>query len=355
MRALVMVGGLLGLVACQEEGAGGKESGEIGEDTAAGGGELENWRASGTGTAYFTDGASDGSLFRLSLSRALPPRDGYAYYGFVGASGGEVIAVGEISVNGEDVDFQADVGMNAIMEGLSHFEAWHTNGSGDAPEGDPVWAGDVDTTVYDVIQRLLIANPDTPTGEGSLRALESQVEYLGAEAQAAADGGLTIGELQLIGEKIGNALEDPPVDSNDDGKDDVFPDTLAIEGDDTKGDDGYVEIIQADFQAVALALDLRDPKAVAIRELIDDAYDGLDFTDYTVKTFAVPGARSTGNTDTASVAESFLDGVAEDMANCLTGYDADGDGVIDPQVEVGIEWTIDRVSYMAQMPVNAVN
>lgn len=351
MRSLVVVGCVLGLVACKEDSKGGSETAEGQEDTASGGGEQDNWRASGTGTAYFTDGESDGSLFRLSLSRALPPRTGEAYYGFVGGADGELIALGEIPVNGEDVDFQADVGVNAITEGLSHFEAWQSDGDGSEPEGDPVWSGDVDTTVYSVLQRLLIENPDTPGGEGSLRALESQLEYLGAQAQAAADGGLTISELKLIGEQIGNALEDPAVDSNDNGTDDVFPDTLHVEGDDAKGDDGYVELIDADFQAMAAVLDPRDP----IRDYIDDAVDGVQFTDYTVQTFAAPAARSTGNTDTASVAESFLDGVAEDMEHCLTGYDADDNGVIDPQVEVGIEWSIDRVSYMAQMAVEAVD
>jgi hypothetical protein len=351
MRALAVFGCLLSLVACKEEIAGGKESGEIGEDTASGGGEQDNWRASGTGVAYFTDGASDASLFRLSLSRALPPRDGFAYYGFVGTSAGDLIPLGEIPVNGEDVDFQADVGIDAIHEGLSHFEAWHTDGSGDEPGGDPVWEGDVDPTVYETIQRLLIANPDTPSGEGSLRALETQLEFLRDEAQAAADGGLSISELKLVGEKIGNALEDPPVDSNDNGKDDMYEGLLHVEGDDSKGDDGYVELIFADFNAVVAAIDPRDP----LRVYIDDAHDGVGFTDYTVATFSVPGARATGNTDTASVAESFLDDVAEDMTHCLEGYDADGDGVIDPQVEVGIDWSIDRVSYMAQMIVGVAN
>lgn len=351
MRSLVVVGCLVGLAACTEEGAAGKETSEIGKDTAAGGGEQENWRASGTGAAYFTDGESDSSLFSLSMTRALPPRDGYAYYGFVSTAGGELIPLGEITVNGEDVEFTAEVGVNAISEGLSHFEAWHTDGGGNEPSGYALWEGDVDTTVYEVIQRLLIGNGDTPGGEGSLRALEAQVEYLAAESDAASNGGLTIGELLLIGEKIGNALEDPAVDSNNDGNDDVFPDTLHIEGDDTKGDDGYVELIFADFQEMALVLDPLDP----IRGYIDDAYDGVQFTEYTVKTFAAPAARSTGNTDTVSVAESFLSSVAEDMTNCLTGYDANEDGEIDPQVEVGIEWSIDRVSYMAQMAVSTVD
>jgi hypothetical protein len=351
MRVLVLMGCVAGLAACTEEKKGGSETAEGQEDTAGGGGEQENWRASGTGVAYFTDGESDGSLFRLSLSRALPPRTGYAYYGFVSGADGDLIALGEISVNGEDVDFQAEVGVNAITEGLSHFEAWHTDGDGSKPEGDAVWAGDVDTTVYSVIQRLLIENSDTPDGSGSLRSLESHLEFLGAEAQAAAGGGLTISELQLIGEKVGNGLEDPAVDSNNDGDDDVFADTLHVQGDDTKGDDGYVELIESDFQAMAAVLDPRDP----IREYIDDAVDGVQFCEYAVKTFAAPAARSTGNTDTTNVAESFLDSVAEDMEHCLTGYDANGDGVIDPQVEVGIEWTIDRVSYMAQMVVDAVD
>ena len=103
MRVLVLMGCVAGLAACTEEKKGGSETAEGQEDTAGGGGEQENWRASGTGVAYFTDGESDGSLFRLSLSRALPPRTGYAYYGFVSGADGDLIALGEIAVNGEDV------------------------------------------------------------------------------------------------------------------------------------------------------------------------------------------------------------------------------------------------------------
>ncbi len=346
--------GLL-LVGCPQGEDTVSDGNETGEDTASGGGDEDNWRATGSGFAYFTDGEEDNSLFRLELSRALPPREGEAYYGFVSSPTSGLVALGEISVNGEDVDFSADIGENAIVGGYNHFEAWQSGGDGTSPEGDALWEGDVDATVYDVIQRLLIANPETPSGEGSLRALETQLEFLRDEATAAATGGLSLTELQLVGEKIGNALEDPTEDANNDGDDDVYDDNFAVMADDEKGDAGYVELIFADFRVAVDALDLTDPDHNdPIRDYIEQAYDGPEFVEYQVSTFAAPKARSAADDTSTSLAEQSLTVVAEDMANYLTGFDADEDGTVE-DIEIGIETSIDLVSLMVQMPVNVAN
>ncbi len=353
MRLLSFAIPLAVLVGCPGPGDSGKDTADgQSEDTASGGGQQDNWSPAGSGMAYFADGDTDNSLFTLELAGANPPRDGEAYYGFVRAGAdGDPVALGEIQVNGEDVQFTSDIGENAILAGYSHFEAWASDGDGDEPDGDAVWEGQVDTTVYDVIQRLLIANPDTPSGEGSLRALETQLEYLRDESAAASSGGLTMSELALVGEKVGNALQDPTVDSNNDGDDDLYPDTLAVHSDDEKGSgEGFVELIQADFGAAAAVVDPLDP----IRTYIEQAYDGLDLTEYTVKTFSADSARDTGSASTQAVAENLLDDVSEQLVLCLEGGDVNEDGVVDPQVEVGIEWAIDQTSQMASMTVGVV-
>ncbi len=351
MRLSMFVVPLVVLVGCPGPEDSGKGETAGTDDTASGGGEQDNWSPAGSGTAYFVDGESDNSLFTLELTGANEPRDGDAYYGFVSVGvDGDPVALGEIQVNGEDVSFTSDIGENAILAGYSHFEAWSSDGDGDEPDGDAVWEGDLDTTVFDVLQRLLIANPDTPTGEGSLRALESHLEFLRDETDAASNGGLTLDELALVGEMVGNALQDPPEDSNNDADEDFFDDNLAVHSDDEKGDGiGYIELIIADFTAAAAAIpDPRDP----IRTYIEEAYDGLDLTEYTVKTFSADSARDTGSASTTAVSENLLDDVSEDMTLCLEGGDVDEDGVINPQVEVGIEWAIERSSFMAHMTVN---
>ena len=345
------LGWFVGCAETEDSASGGKETGE---DTASGGGEEDTWRASGSGTAYFTDGDEDNSLFRLELARALPPREGEAYFGFVSSPTRDLVPVGEITLNGEDVDFSYDIGENAIAGAYNHFEAWQSAGDGSEPEGDPVWSGNVDTTVFDVIQRLLIANSDTPSGDGSLRALETQLEFLRDEATAASTGGLTLAELNLVGEKIGNALEDPAEDANNDGEEDVYDDNFAVEADDEKGETGYVEIIILDFAAAAAVLDPAIPAEELLRAYIEDAYDGVQFCDYQTSHFAAPEARSAGKASSTGLAEQSLAEVGVDMANYLTGFDASEDGIVGPD-EIGIETSIDLVSQMVQMKVNVAD
>lgn len=335
-------------VACDPESGDGTTDTDSGTvDTAEGGGDEDTWRASGTGAAYFADGAQDNSLFVLELSRATVPRDGFAYFGFVSAEGGSLIPLGEITVNGEDVLFQADIGTNAIVDGISHFEAWHTDGDGSVPAGEPVWAGNVNPTVFSVIQDLLISNPATPDGDGSLRALETRVEFVRDECLAAVGAGLNDGEFGTIAEQIANAIEDPADDWDDDGDDEFFDSELAIQGNDDDEGEGLVELIFADFGEVVAAIEADDP----IRTNIEEAYDGVQFTDF----WAV---RAAGDAQTAAgrgtLGEQNLADAAEALDWTLLGYDANQDGILDESTEVGLDWAIDRISQMAQMDVVTV-
>ena len=335
----------LALVACTEEVVKDDNAGDTaGEDTAGGGGTADTWKASGTGFAYFGDGSADNSMFTLVMSRAYEPRESEAYYGFVSTGGSDWVEVGEIVVNGEDVDYTYDIGSNAIIAGYSHFEAW-ANSTGEVGVGDPVWAGNVDPTVFDVIQSMLIASGATPDGQGSLRALESHLEFLIAEAAGAEGAGLTDAELATLCEKIGNALQDPPDDADGDGTIETYSNVLAVQGDDGEDGYGYVELIFEDLGVANAVVSPTDP----IHSHIEQAYDGVQFTDFWAEK-AAADARA-GASTSASSALVKLGEVVEQLSWTLVGADIDEDGVLEEDTESGIDYSIDQVSQMAQMDV----
>ncbi len=336
---------VLALVACTEDVVKDDNAGDTGgEDTAGGGGTADTWKASGTGSAYFGDGSADNSMFTLQMSRAYEPRDGEAYFGFVSTGGSDWVEVGEILVNGEDVDYTYDIGSNAIIAGYSHFEAW-ANSTGEVGEGDPVWAGNVDPTVFDTIQGMLIASTATPDGQGSLRALESHLEFLIAEAGSAEGAGLTDAESATLCEKIGNALQDPPEDSDGDGTVETYDDVLAVQGDDGEGGFGYVELIIEDLGVANAVVDPLDP----IHSHIEQAYDGVQFTDFWAEK-AAADARAGANSSAASALTKLAE-VVEQLSWTLVGADIDEDGVLEEDTESGIDYSIDQVSQMARMEV----
>ncbi|MBM4393615.1 MAG: hypothetical protein FJ090_21020 [Deltaproteobacteria bacterium] len=336
---------MLPLVACTgEEGKEGDTADTGEEDTAGGGGELDNWSASGTGDAYFADGEEDNSLFTLAMSRATEPREGEAYYGFVSAADGVLVPVGEIGVNGEDVDHSFDIGENAIIAGYSHFEAW-ANATGEAGEGDAVWLGDVDPTIFTVIQEMLIASSATPDGQGSLRALESHTEFLVEQAAGAASAGLTDEEVGSLCEMIGNALEDPAVDSDDDGDVETFTNVMAVQG--TDDGYGYVELIFDDLGEANDVVDPNDP----IHANIEQAYDGVQFTEFWAERAASDAHR--GASVGGDSALRRLEDVAEQLSWTLVGNDIDEDGVLEYDTEGGLDYSVDQVSQMAQLPIEA--
>lgn len=344
MRTNSLLG--LFLVACTGEVAKDDNTGDSAEeDTAGGGGTADTWKASGTGYAYFGDGSADNSMFTLVMSRAYEPRDDEAYHGFVSTGADDWTSVGEIVVNGEDVDYTFDIGSNAIIAGFSHFEAW-ANGTGEVGVGDPVWSGNVDPTVFDVIQNMLIASSATPDGQGSLRALESHLEFLIAAAASAEGAGLTDAESATLCEKIGNALQDPPEDADGDGTIETYENTMAVQGDDGEGGYGYVELIIDDLGAANSVVEPTDP----IHSHIEQAYDGVQFTDFWAEK-AAADARAGANTTAASALTKLAE-VVEQLSWTLVGADIDEDGVLEEDTESGIDYSIDQVSQMARMSVD---
>lgn len=316
-----------------------------GDDTASGGGSGEEWRAAGSGTAFFADGSEDNSLFRLQLNRCMPAREGEGYYGWVSKDGADAESVGEIVVNGDTVDFSSDIGANAIIGGYNHFEAWASEDD-EIGTGELLWQGDVDPTVYSVIQRLLIASPDTPDGQGSLRTMESEIETLSGSAKALVDDSPSLPDLQAAAESIANGLQEPAADLNDDGTVSAISDFIAIRGENSQHDGGLVGLVDADLQAVAVAI----PPGTPIRDYIDDGYDGLDIV-YLWAHDAWSKAAVAANSAAESTADVKVSAAIVSMDTAIYGEDTNLDGIIDVATEGGLDRAVHWISRMAYMQI----
>ena len=192
------------LVGCTQGDKGGADTAETEKDSGDGGSGTM-WRPAGTGTAYFVDGDEDNSLFHLEMERAVEPREGEDYYGFITRGGDDPIELDDIDVESEDFTFEADVGFNAVIEGYDGFEAW-ANDTGERGDGDALWVGAIDTNIYTVIQDLLIYSESTPSGEGTLRATETLVAGMQVLAQDTIEGAGDIDSVQSAGEQIYNGI-----------------------------------------------------------------------------------------------------------------------------------------------------
>lgn len=331
---------------CTPDGDTGKGAdGGSGDDTASGGGSGDDWRASGSGIAFFADGSEDNSLFRLQLNHCQPPRDGESYYGWVSKDGADQESLGEIVVNGDTVDFSSDIGTNAIIGGYNHFEAWASKDS-DIGTGEMLWEGDVDTTVYSVIQRLLIESPDTPDGQGSLRTMESELETLATAAKDLKDASPDIGDLKAQAEAIANGLQEPADDIDGDGDVSILDDFIAIRGENSEHEGGLVGLVDADLQAVAAAI----PPGTPIRDYVDDGYDGLDVV-YLWSHDAWSKAAVAANSAAEETGDAKLAAAISSMDTAITGVDTNVDGIIDVPTEGGLDRLVYWISLMAYMDV----
>jgi hypothetical protein len=310
------------------------------EDTG-GGGSGTLWRPAGEGTAYFLDGAEDNSLFHLELTRCNEPAEGEAYYGWVSKGGEEPISVGEIAVVSEEVTFEYDIGVNAIIQGYDTFEAWASDNGGTAREGTELWTGSVNPVVYDVVQNLLISSDATPDGQGSLRSMETAVEAIRAEGQGLLDDPFALQDFKAGSEAIANALYGTTDDRNDDGTTSVIDGQLGV-----LNDGGYIDLIQGDLTAATQQVDAGDP----IKDYVNNAYDCSQLIESHANDAALDA-----DLDSVCLAEESCDSRMQDVVDALTyaldGEDLNEDGVIDYATEGTIECAIGWVSEMAQMTV----
>jgi hypothetical protein len=338
LRATAMLGlSLLLSGGCAGGDSKGTDSGSASADDtgAGGGGGGDSWRPEGEGSAYFADGAADNSLFHLEMTRCIEPREGEAYYGFVSKGGADPIALGAITCADEEVAFDGDIGVNAVIEGYDTFEAW-ANATGVQGEGDALWTGQVDSVVYGVIRSLLIESTATPSGEGSLRAVESSVQALRDHAQEILDSGEALAQKQADAEAIYYSItgEDPQQ---------AWGDDLPI-----LGDDGYVELILSDLETASAQVAPGDP----IKDYANNAYDGTQ----AIGTHADAAAAAALYASAAASedgANAKIEEAITELGYALDGEDADGDGAVDPLTEGAAEAAILFVSRMAQMDVES--
>lgn len=340
-RALVlaMVTGLS--VGCGDPAAESKDGSSDTEDDTGGGGSGDTWRPSGSGVAYFLDGAEDNSLFHLEMTRCTEPAEGEAYYGWVSRGGADPIAVGEIACVGEEVYFEYDIGENAIIGGYDTFEAWATDNGGTTPAGTQLWAGQVDPVIYTVIQDLLIASDVTPDGQGSLRSVETAVQNVRGIAQAALDAPFDQDDFQEAGETIANALDGTAEDRDDNGAVATLDGQLPV-----LGDEGYIELILADLTTASLQVDPGNP----IKDYINYAYDCTQKIE-SHATYAAISADVAAVCLSEESCDVRMEDVVEEIDYALVGEDENEDGTIDLLTEGTVECAVKWVSELVQMPV----
>lgn len=341
-RLLISVA-VLGLVGCTgKDGTGNGDDTGGADDTGGGGGTGTLWRPAGQGTAWFLDGTADNSLFHLEMTRVNEPREGEAYYGWISVSGdaSSKISVGEIAVTGDEVVFEFDVGENAIIAGYDTFEAWAST-DGMEGSGEQLWAGQVNTVIFDVIQNLLISSDSTPDGQGSLRSVETAVEAIRVRAQEAVDGEFSLDSFTEEAEAVSNGLAGTSTDRNDDGTVTTMEGQLGI-----IGESGYVELIKADLDAASAQVDPGDP----IKDFANYAYDCTQAIEAHADNAADEADVATICTGEESCDERMTDAIVE-IDYALSGQDVNEDGTIDLLTEGTIECAISYVSEMAQMTV----
>lgn len=336
--ALLAVG-----AACNGGGGAGNGKEDTGDARTedSGGGNADNWRPSGSGYAWFVDGGADNSRLHLELSRCIAPVEGESYYGFLSRGGADVIALGEIPCEGEEVWFEGETGVDLLLGGYDTFQAFASAGDGDAPEGTPLWEGRIDPALLDTIAELVIASPSTPEGEGTLRSAESQIEALVEYTSDVIDETLSVAELQVEGERIANAIEGGAEDYNDDGQVETLEGTLPL-----LGAEGYVNLILQDLDGVSASVEPGDP----IKDYANYAYDCVQRVESHAELAAV-SARVASACGAESSCDDTLGGVVVELEVARAGYDENGDGVIDTLTEGTVECALYYVAQMARMEV----
>ena len=338
-RLLVVGMAALFLTGC--DGAAKEDSSDSADEDDTGSGGGNTWRAAGSGKAWFVDGASDGSRLHLEVSRTMPPKEGERYWGYVTRGGADVIPLGEIVVTGEDVIYDGEIGLNAIMEGYDGFAAFA--GTEDVyGEGAPLWVGSVDTTVYGVIESLLLSSTELG-GEGSLRAVETAVQTLADRLRQSIDGTDDVDTLNADAEAVANGIRGAATAEDLD-----LNGTIEVEdvGRAIYGDDSYVDLILGDL---VVAAGVVDPTGTQ-RDYINYAADCVGRVEDFARYAAIDAGAATGAAG-ASVAEGQMENAHENLIFALDGKDEDDSGSIDLSTEGTIECALEWVSRLGEMDV----
>lgn len=330
---------VLVIVGCSgKDGGAVDDTGGGGDDTGGGGGVV--WRPSGEGYAYFVDGAQDNSLFRLELSRATAPDVGQAYYGWLSKGGTDAISLGEIPVAGEDVLFDAELGHDGLLEGYDTFTAVQAPAGSPTDQGTALWAGQVDPTIYDTIQSLVITSVDTDDNEGILRAMETDLERLVALAE---EGPATsdLDAYHSFSEKLYNGISDEQADIDGDGQVSTFDGQAPV-----IGPTGWVAQVLGGLDVISAAVDGGDP----IKDFANYAYDCTQRVEQHAET-SLRYAGSGGVCAAEASCQDSLASLAFELQVALDGFDLNGDGSITVADEGTVECAVYYVNQMARMRV----
>lgn len=337
----------LPLLGCSgDKGAGSSDSGAssdggTGEGDGSDGTAGETWRASGTGIAYLVDGTEANSLFHLEVNNASGPRSGEAYYGFLSGGTTGTVSLGEITVDDSgSLVFETDIGFNGLVDGMDSFAAFMASSEDDAQSGEPVWSGQINPELRTAYEELLIADPATVDGSGSLRSIA-------LTAQAAQDvvtdalGLADLAGVQVRGETISNGLQGLEEDLNNDEAastlDGVHP--ILREG-------GGIELVLEDLSTASFSVEPGHP----VKDLANYAYDCTQRIEGYVRYAANRGGVASVSASTASAQEKLIE-AQDNLDWALSGRDDNSDGSVDDISEGTIGCAVTFVSQMAYMDV----
>lgn len=333
---------LLAMAACNGE-TSGKDDSETtggGDDTGGGGGGGDNWVAAGQGFAWFVDGEEDNSVLHLEMGQVRPPKEGEIYYGRVSQAGANPIIIAEIPITTDELIFEYDLGINAVIEGYDTFEAYA--GTDSSAEGAPLWRGQVSPEIYTSIQNLLVSSDATPGQEGSLRSLENYIERLREEIATNVGTGRELSVLRAHGEKIANAIDGTEEDYDDSGTGETYEYHFGV-----LNQGGYIDLILSDLGTAVSTIEPTDP----IAEFANYAYDCTQLIEGKAE-IASRFASTAAVTAATGSAEAQLLLADESLGYSLLGQDGVDEGEdVDPITEGTLECAIYHVSEMMRMPV----
>ena len=321
----------------------GEGAGDKADDGGGGGGSGggDTWRASGLGSAYFADGEVDGSMFHLEMQAVPEPREGEAYYGWVVSADGDRIALGEIPINGADVDFEADVGLNALLEGYTRFEAYAGSGDDADTTGEPLWVGTVDPELEDAYQQLLLSTEEVPGQEGSVRAIQTTIEAALALAQDTIDNVDDLQQLHDRGERISNAITGLEEDLKPDGSANSIADTHPIlyEG-------GGADLVLRDLDQASASVGPGHP----VKDLANWSYDCTQEVERHTDNAASQAAIATAAAS-LDQGRQRLQNAIEMLGYAIQGEDQNEDGAVDPISEGALTCALGYINQMAFLEV----
>lgn len=312
-----------------------------GSGGSGGSGDVDTWRPSGLGTAYFADGEQDGSLFHLEMQAVPTPRDGESYYGWLESASGDRIALGVIPVAGSDVVFEYELGLNALLDGYSRFEAFAGSGADADVAGEALWLGTVDAELEDAYSQLLLSTPEVPGAEGSVRAIQTTIEAALALAQDTIDNPPELNQLHNRGERISNAITGLGEDLVPDGSANSITDTHPI-----LGEGGGADLVLRDLDQASASVEPLHP----VKDLANWSYDCTQEVERHTGDAASQAAIATRATSIEQGQQRMLN-LIESLNFAIAGEDQNEDGSVDPISEGALTCAVDFINQMAFMEV----